>query len=319
MVLKLLFILFFLSAFAVGGFALYKSQINQTSDACMLDKIDLLKTIRYTQKAVFIGGSATLFGINSEYFQEMSGLASVNMSLNAGVPFQLYLETVKPYLKSGDYVFLMPEYDYYSIKPTHINENGINYLCYFDSSPLSSYSYTSWYALGTCYLATGWMDWGYFLQQKIKNSLFPDGFGIYTRDMMNASGDFVLPEGIVSKLYQLGSVCFSDEGFLSYLEKEIVSVQAKGVKVFLIFPPLDSRVYDASEQEIARIKTAVAAQLSCTLVNEPSEASFDSSWFYDTQYHLCHAKQIEFSQSLVKYYFDYQANEKLLQERFQCR
>jgi len=61
-------------------------------------------------KIVFIGGSNLPFGLNSERISDETKMPVVDMGLHAGLGLKFMLEEAKPYIRKGDIVILVPEY-----------------------------------------------------------------------------------------------------------------------------------------------------------------------------------------------------------------
>ena len=64
-------------------------------------------------RIILVGGSNLAFGIDSERMEKELNVSVVNTGLAAGMGLPYMLKDVKPYLKEGDTVILVPEYSLY--------------------------------------------------------------------------------------------------------------------------------------------------------------------------------------------------------------
>jgi hypothetical protein len=301
--LKFIILVIVMLLISMMGFLVYRSKIMQTSDASYIDKMTTLKNIE-GRKAVFIGGSATHFGVHAETFQNMTGISAVNMGLNAGVPFRLYVSSVEPYLNSGDILFVTPEYFYYSIKYTNMNENGVNFLVYFNNDSISSLKPSDIFPTMIESITVGWKNWGYFFQETIKELFFKQGFGIYYRKNSNKYGDFIGHKGLGSKTYSPSSTTYNDNGFIVALGKHLDSMAKKGVKIILLFPPYVVESYDSSIEYIEQIYNDVLNKLNVRILYDPDESCYPAEMFYDTVYHLKWDAAEENTRMIARKYMD---------------
>ena len=76
-------------------------------------KIDCLAKAT-SPKIVFVGGSGCSHGINTRTVEKRFGMPVINMGLHAGMGLAYQLQSICPYIRSGDYVFIVPEYGNFS-------------------------------------------------------------------------------------------------------------------------------------------------------------------------------------------------------------
>jgi len=75
-----------------------------------VDKIEFLISAK-SPKMVLVGGSSLAFGVDSYSISKEIKLPVVNMGLHGGLGLVFMINQVKPYLKKGDIVLLVPEYE----------------------------------------------------------------------------------------------------------------------------------------------------------------------------------------------------------------
>src|SRR6266576_1729813 len=78
--------------------------------AAVLEKDRLIRTTP-SPKIILVGGSNLAFGIDSRMMKDSLGVNVVNMGLYAKLGLRYMLAQVKPYIRRGDVVIIVPEYD----------------------------------------------------------------------------------------------------------------------------------------------------------------------------------------------------------------
>lgn len=303
LILKFLLFVTILIGLSFAGIYSYGPQILKTSDAAYIDKLDRLELISKSEenKAIFIGGSATHFGLHSRLFEEETGILSVNMGLTAGIPFQLYMESVTPYLKKGDVLFLFPEYDYYSTDYFEINESGIEFINYFDQDVLS-HSQFNFFGLSRDQITVGWKSTGNLFQEIMREKLFSGGYGIYYRSNSDEYGDFVGHKDLEPKTKSKMGVLNRDGNFAEALKAKIDELEDMGVKVFLCYPPIESQYYDEFSTLIGKIETSNKENFNDNLLYNSSDTQYPIDYFFDTYYHLRWERAEEFTHFIITQY-----------------
>lgn len=78
--------------------------------AAVLEKDRLIRNTP-SPKIILVGGSNLAFGIDSKEMEDSLGLRVVNMGLYAKLGLKYMLAQVRPYIRQGDVVVVVPEYD----------------------------------------------------------------------------------------------------------------------------------------------------------------------------------------------------------------
>src|SRR6478672_545894 len=78
--------------------------------AAVLEKDRLIRSTP-SPKIILVGGSNLAFGIDSRMMEDSLHLNVVNMGLYAKLGLRYMLAQVKPYIRRGDVVIIVPEYD----------------------------------------------------------------------------------------------------------------------------------------------------------------------------------------------------------------
>ena len=295
---KVFLISIIMLAFCAAGHIFYAHYSRSTRNASYIDKIDRLKELSVDgNKAVFIGGSATHFGIHTELFEEKTGIRSVNMGLNAGTSFGLYVDSIKPYMKEGDVLFLVPEYGYYEEGWYNSTDNNVEFLLYYAPDTKSMVSTTTLLKYIPSLITTGWKNFGFYFSDTIRMKLSKNE--VYKRTSSNVHGDMIIHKTLSPSSFQDTLYDFDEYPFVDDLIKSIREFEAKGVIVYLLFPPLNQTSFEASEECIHGIWQTISKTGVQTLY-EPDETAFPNDSFFDTVYHLNYDSGESFTEMIIE-------------------
>ncbi|MDR1288572.1 MAG: hypothetical protein LBK08_13280 [Treponema sp.] len=304
---KLLVLVFAFIVFSVSGFILYSGLFQKTHLASYIDKIRRLESIQNIQKAVFIGGSASHFGIQAELFEKETAVPSVNMGLYADGSFKMYMDNVLPYLGDGDAVFLCPEYEYYSSGFDKISDGSID-LVYMSGAAVfknTSMFYKIKAAPET--LISGWRHLGNIIKYHAAASAdknYKNVFlGDYRRDYSDAYGDYKGIKNIPNKSFEKRHfVVYDDRMFLSELDKYAGNLVKNNIGVYLLFPPGTGFLFEISALEIEKIYSAVLLLKNITPLFHPGDVLYTDDNFFDTFYHLNYDAAIQYTRYIISRY-----------------
>lgn len=259
------------------------------------DKLNTLKNIK-GEKTVFVGGSSVLFGVSAEHYEQLSGQKTVNMGLNAGA-YDLYLATVKPHINKGDTVVLALEFAGYTdewynftnvtLDLAHISKD------YFNSLPYK-YKGTYLYKQTLRHYEKSFSVISKFVKYILKDDEF------YTRAMANQYGD-IKPElfkekGNLPKPEKIKKELNYDS--LAKILEYIEEFEAKGAKVYIVYPPRYIPEDNGSMDEMDhKLKSYFGNRV---LGNIDDWLCKTDENFFDTAYHLNSEAAIKHTQ----YYYD---------------
>lgn len=286
---------------SVSGIIAYSSKLLLTSNTAYIDKKERLASIT-GQKAVFVGGSATNFGVHAEDFEKATGIASVNMGLNADVAYYSYIDSILPYLNEGDLIFLIPEYSYYSKGYRKMGETDVHMRFYFDRSLLNQMNIVDTISFIAVSASTGIQNWSSIANETIRDVVFKEGYGVYYRKGSNEYGDFSGHKDLPSKPFASLALEHELSDFIMCLEKDIQRLQSKGVRVFLLFPPYENAEYALHAEHIDKIYSEINRNLSAIILFKPQDSVYPTSEFFDTVYHLRWAAASEYTEMIIEKY-----------------
>lgn len=244
-------------------------------------------------KAVFVGGSNVLFGIDSEQFTRETHYPSLNFGCASGMGPELILDLLLPYLNKGDLVVLHWEYGHYGF--TRSGSVDLTYLNLLSGPQASFKDRLPWLDRRLLSLAVPFSQ----LRSSIETSINPYvDSGIYSCAWVIDDGGNVrsnigrtitkeeLSERSLSSLVSELEIS-SDAGniFVDFVRQ----CCDRGIRVIASWPNLyahpdyfGNEVVDGNLLEIRGFWES----LGVPVVGDPRDSMLAAEFFYDTSYHL---------------------------------
>lgn len=274
-----------LSFFIVSYTVLFSVYVFSTGDdqsyfAAIIDKHVQLKKITQP-KLVIVGGSNCAFSINSKELEDSLNLQVYNSAITYFFGMDFMLTDIEPYLKSGDIVLLVPEYEMFY--GDQLNGNvGLYTMLTAHPAGLTNLNGTqiaefpkNMFVVGTERLK------GYF---NTKSTFKSD---VYARHSFNEKGDMTAhlrskPSHMTFKKVIIpGS--FNPES-IGRLQDFISARENENVKVWISFPSL---AMSAKNEEYTReVEDSLSKYFPSHLISRTEDYFFADSLFFDDYYHL---------------------------------
>ncbi len=248
----------------------------------ILDKNKLLEETE-KPRVIFVGGSNLSFGLNSQEIKDSLHLNPINMGVHAGLGLFFMLNNVKPYIKEGDIVIVVPEYNQYYDNVAYgqvellltISDANPDFLRLLDRKIISK-------QIRNVPQMLSWKAKYYIKDISDQN----DTVGIYDRKAFNQYGDvFVhwdMPDEEFSTHLIYGQFNYEVLDALNVLKQE---VEKKNGKLFIGFPPLLDTVFDESADYIKLVNDELIRYHFQTL-SSPEKYRMSRNLFFNTQNHL---------------------------------
>ena len=283
-----------LTGLAIGQYDTHVRDDNYL--AAVLEKDRLIRTTP-SPKMILVGGSNLAFGIDSKMLQDSLGIRVVNMGLYAKLGLRYMLAQVRPYIKTGDVVIVVPEYDQFYGDFAN-GDNTLNTALLYapaDRIPdfLRSYSIVD-----------------VVLRPRVENArrsflkaaaaavgreeqFFPaDTNPVYNRHSFNQYGDVVShrdkrgldPDSIFVKalppMKDFNRRTLSD---LNSIEEKARDAKAHA---YFMYPSYIDRSYKINVAAIDSLAKRISGGTSMRVVGSPADFVFPKNYFFDTRYHL---------------------------------
>lgn len=264
------------------SFIAYKAlPFNQTNYyGAINDKLRRMDSIKES-KIVFIGGSATSFGINSKLVQDSLHLPAVNLGTQAGLGYKFILSFPKEHLKKGDIVVCILEYCFYENGQNEGNGDKSLYEMLSANPWAFKYFNINQWLNGIFYSPE--ITWSNYL--KLKTGTY-SGVPPYKRNSLSVEGDVIATKNIKSSKMIPSPSPMEEEGiispeFLDVVNSFVHSMNKKGVEVYIGFPPV-AKTY----ANFKSLNLYNKAKFKTTVLGSATETIYNDTLFFDTDYHL---------------------------------
>lgn len=291
---------FLLGAAIVGsGFLISRYDTRASDDnylAAVLEKDRLIRSTP-SPKIILVGGSNLAFGIDSRMLRDSLKVNVVNMGLYAKLGLRYMLAQVKPYIRSGDVVLIVPEYDQFYGKFSE-GDNTLNTALLY-APPDRIGDFVKSYSVVDVVLRPRVENVRRaFLQATAdafgkKNEYFPpDTNPVYNRRSFNQYGDMMShlgrksmkPEAIYAG--ELPPAREFSRAAVEELNDIADAARSRGARVYFLFPSYMDRAYNNNASAIAGLQTRLEREMRIPILGTPKDFVYPSNWFFDTRYHL---------------------------------
>ena len=287
------------TAIVLSGLLIGRYESNLRNDnylAAVLEKDRLIRTTP-SPKIILVGGSNLAFGIDSKEMQDSLGMSVVNMGLYAKLGLRYMLAQVEPYIKRGDVVVVVPEYDQFYGDFAN-GDNTLNTALLYapaDRIPdfIRSYSIVD-----------------VVLRPRVENArrsflkaaaaaigredqfFPPDTNPVYNRNSFNQYGDVVAhrdKKGMdPDSIFVRALPPMKEFNARTLTDLNTVYRKAYNEKAFayFMFPSYIDRSYEINVAAIDSLVRRIANGTSMPVVSSPRAFVFPKNYFFDTRYHL---------------------------------
>ncbi|MBI3914738.1 MAG: hypothetical protein HY327_11220 [Chloroflexi bacterium] len=238
-------------------------------------------------KIIFVGGSNIALGLDSERVEKEVQMPVVNMGLNAGLGLRFMLNQVKPQIKAGDLIVIIPEYEQFY---THLS-GGTTLVEVLALHP-PAFAYLDTLEQYGVVLR----EYPAFIQgvgRVIGENLDARDHFVINRQSYNRYGDIVAYLGRESigdvahqTLFAPGQTLEFQTRAVDYLNEFIDFSHSRRANVLVLFPPIPDIQYGQSQIAIDTVYQRLKAGLNIPVVSTPVQFVFPVAFFYDTVYHL---------------------------------
>ncbi|MGG7664195.1 hypothetical protein [Dyadobacter sp. BHUBP1] len=251
----------------------------------LLDKHEMLrKTGRTGPRIVVIGGSNVAYGLDSKCVQQALHIPVVNAGLHAGLGMKFYLTDVKPYIREGDIVLVIPEYSQYYTDSFYGSMELVSVLFDVYRDGMKQIDAKQWWYLMRFI--------PFYAASKLKILKEPgatEPVGVYDRKAFNGFGDAYVHwtrPGIKFKAAQKAKeedrVNPESMRFLVDFQE---FVEAKNATILLLPPAYQSTSFVNQKPMIDRIYRSIK-EYNLPIIAIPGRYELPDSLFFDTSYHL---------------------------------
>lgn len=282
------FLLLFLTIIAVLLFLIPNKKIENNSLFSNIDKHRRLDSIQIP-KIVFVGGSSTAFGLNSQLIEDSLHMPVVNMGLHAGLGLEFMLSEVQRDINKGDIIVVAPEYEHFT--GNMFRGEKVLVALLFD---VNRKSLKSMKASHLMYLTPQIIEYAiskiFYKKLDVMEDGPADGYvKVFTRNSFNKYGDesmhWSYPNQIINtKSSAQTTAQLADKSF-NILADFKSTTERNGAKVIIIPPALQNTQFQNLILTINKIDLTLK-QNNISFSIPPVEFAYPDTMFFNTAYHL---------------------------------
>ncbi len=245
------------------------------------------------EKIVFVGGSNLAFGLDSDMVEHELGGHVVNMGVSSFVGLRFMLEEIKPSLNPSDTVVLSLEYEIYYYPA---NGLGTQVFMLVKARPSSIGFLTDWgqrLAVAKAVPEAAQQKILRLIRQRLGQSHSPAIRFMNTievRSGLNGHGDLISHLGLNWPFEREEGIDLnsraSNKEIIEILKAFTVEMNARGVRVVLLHPPVPRSYYDRQKQSIENLQESLKHDTELQGLTPPENYVFPDSFFFDSIYHL---------------------------------
>ena len=249
-------------------------------------KHELLKKIK-TKKIILLGGSNLSFGIDSRQIEKALKKPVINMGIHAGVGLEFMINDIIPYVKEGDTLIVVPEYEHFYTDNFYGEMELISVL--FDIEPDSKklINREQWKHLFKYLPSYAAKKLKNYVSSFLKNKEEP--ISIYHKKSFNSYGDAYLHWSLPNQSYLPSVINTGDETVNKDVINQLIELKhdlENKHATLLIFPPvIDETSFNHQEIIIRKINDALSSN-NLSFVSNPINYRYSNHLFFNSYYHL---------------------------------
>ena len=270
--------------------------------AAVLEKDRLIRNTE-SPKVILVGGSNLAFGIDSRMMQDSLGLRVVNMGLYAKLGLKYMLAQVRPYIKRGDVVVVVPEYDQFYGDFAN-GDNTLNTaLLYAPNDRIGDFirSYSIVDVVLRPRVENARRSFLHALAAAVgqeRDFFPPDTNPVYNRRSFNEYGDVVShigkkglnPDSIF--VAPLSPMKDFNRNTLEELNEIAETSEAVSAHSYFMFPSYIMPAYEINVAAIDSLRSRLVSGMKIPILGTARDFAYPKSYFFDTRYHLNEAGRV---------------------------
>lgn len=287
------------AAIIITGLLIGQYDTGAASDNYLAAVLEKDRLIRKTPspKIILVGGSNLAFGIDSKMMQDTLRMPVVNMGLYAKLGLKYMLAQVQPYIRKGDVVLVVPEYDQFYGDFAN-GDNTLNTALLYAPNDRVGDFIRSYSIVDVVLRPRVENARRSFLRAAAsavgkENQFFPpDTNPVYNRRSFNQFGDVVAhlgrrgmdPDSIF--VAPLPSIKTFNSETLDQLNEIAGEASRREARAYFMFPSYIDRSYDINGPAIDSLRQRLERGMKMPILGTAADFAYPKEFFYDTRYHL---------------------------------
>lgn len=281
----------------------------------IIDKENAL-TVYSAPRVILVGGSNLAFGIDSPRMSRTLGRTTINMGLHAGLGLTFMLNQVQPYIRRGDVIVIVPEYQLFAMDDAAARGSPATRAAlefypdaerFLGSATATPTSLDRRIRQEIAKRLRAVQPAQFPLQELIavlggRGVTFPDSDvakrsidrtqRIYRRTGFNSQGDMVAHlneqplDASKFPMNDLWSEFTFTDFHIASMNRFATDAAAKGARVMFAWPVIMRPAYDLNTSKVDALDAYLRGRLVFPMLSRPDEFALAPSQFYDTIYHL---------------------------------
>ena len=260
--------------------------------AAVADKHQILENTP-GPRIIFIGGSNIAFGLDSRQVKEKLGYNVVNMGLHANLGIKYMVNEIKPQIKAGDIIVIIPE------APMVLQGNKILLeISLYYSGAAGYLGLPEFFIMAQEFPQTfqrrlkGYLKFMLLEAGKEPKKWLPTD--VYHRLSFNKFGDVTAHLRFAGKPFKRKRIFVYNKKWqenqgaktVAFLNRFHQYVTAKKASLYFGFCPRPESLYKPHKQRGETLYNWLKKDLSMPLLGKPTDFVFPDQWFYDSINHL---------------------------------
>ena len=286
-------------AVLLTGFVLSENDTRADDNSYVAAVLEKDRLIRNTPspKVIMVGGSNLAFGTDSKLMMDSLGINVINMGLYAKLGLRYMLAQVTPYIRSGDVVIVVPEYDQFYGEYIE-GDNTLNAAMLYTPTDRIPDFIRSYSIIDVILRPRAEHARRTFLRAAAaavgKESLIfpPDTNPVYNRHAFNERGDAVThlnregkdPDSIF--VGPLPAMKEFNPDAVEVIDDLYKAAMRNGAHAYFMWPSYMDSAYTVNSGAIRTLGTRISSGTRMPVVGMPDSFVFPKNYFFDTRYHL---------------------------------
>ncbi len=267
--------------------------------SAILNKLDMVKGAGQ-DRVIFVGGSGLFDGLDSAKLEARLHRPVVNLGLYAGFGITALLREIRPSLRPGDVVVIVPEY---SVVFDSVDEQARKWI--FALAPARNLSWL--YGTLQDPVRALAIDFVSLVRLKVQalpkaaqealrvrqcRAFFGRGY-VYYRKYFTRNGDSLRTMRAATSpemIEQRGEELFSDPRYrgqsLDAVNDFCRSALRQGVRTYFLFPAYPEEEYRRQQEGMRRYEARLRKELDCRILGTPEDFLYPYDFFTNTVNHL---------------------------------
>ncbi len=232
-------------------------------------------------RIIFVGGSNLTFGLNSQMIKDSLNLNPINTALSANLGLAYMMDHTAKYVKKGDVIVLVPEYEHFFGSELYGTEPLLRSYLYFDTEQWSDFRFEQKKSMAKAFLP-------YVLSKFQPNQYIGvKERGIYTKYAYNKYGDVDCHWSMKQRPYISTDTIVGayNPDALLYIQEFQQKLRSKGATLLFSYPSYEYSAYRQDSLDICFVEQKLNA-LQIPMLGTPKRYAFPDSLMFNSCYHL---------------------------------